>query len=90
LAAEYSSYHGICLVRLGRYHDAEQPLHHAYDRPCAAYLQKHAQTRAVVTALAEMCDHTSRATEAGKWRVTLTQLEAATQPATSPTTNSRF
>ncbi len=83
IAAEYVSFYGPCLVRLGRYEDAEQPLRDAYAKLCSAGLERHARTRVVLEALAEVCDHTTRPDEAAEWRANLKALQA-TQPATNP------
>ncbi len=87
--ARHMSLYGPCLAGLGRYEQAEQPLHEAHQRLTSAGLTTDPRMRAVLEALADVCDHTKRPDEAADWRAKLKELEAATQPATRPATNPR-
>jgi tetratricopeptide (TPR) repeat protein len=82
--ALYSSGHGPCLVKIGRYADAERPLLEAYRQLDETGQLEHPVSRAVVRALAEVFNHTNRPEEAAKWRAELAKLEAATRPASGP------
>jgi tetratricopeptide (TPR) repeat protein len=79
------SLYGQCLMQLHRYAEAEQPLRQAYQRGKQASPPNHLIMRRALAALAEVYDHTGRPSDAGKVRVELAALEAATQPATAPT-----
>ncbi len=78
-AAIFVARYGVCLVKLGKYVQAEKPLRDAYERLRQTQQVKSAAMRDVITALAEVCRHTARPEEAEKWRA---QLEATTLPAT--------
>jgi hypothetical protein len=82
--ALYSSGHGPCLVKIGRYADAERPLLEAYRQLDETGQLEHPVSRAVVRALAEVFNHTNRPEEAAKWRAELAKLEAATRPSSGP------
>jgi hypothetical protein len=84
LAARYLSLWGPCLVKLGRYAEAEPPLREARERLYSAGLAKDQRMLTVLSALAEVCDRTNRPEEAAQWRAKLRELEAATRPATRP------
>ena len=83
-AAHCLSLHGPCLVRLGRYAEAEEPLRVAHARLAQTGQGKQKRMREVLKSLAEVCDRTGRPDEAAKWRAELTAAEAATRPATAP------
>jgi tetratricopeptide (TPR) repeat protein len=83
-AALFVSHWGPCLVQLGRYAEAEPPLRHAYDRLSAAQQEQGEHMRRVLTALAEVCDHTNRPDESASWGMKLQLLRAASQPASAP------
>ena len=84
-AAAYVACYGPCLVKLGKYEQAEGPLREAYRRLEETGRDDHA-LRLVVSGFIGMCDHTNRPEEAAKWRAELARLRAATQPASLPTT----
>jgi tetratricopeptide (TPR) repeat protein len=88
--AEAISHYGPCLVKLGRYTDAEQPLREAERRLRETGQSQTENMGRVLSGLAEMCDHTKRPDEGVKWRGDLAKLQAATQPSlphgTQPTT----
>jgi hypothetical protein len=75
------SFWGVSLAQMHRYADAEPPLIESHRRLMETGLNKILQARLVVAALADLCDHTNRPTEAAKWRDQLHTLEAATRPA---------
>jgi non-specific serine/threonine protein kinase/serine/threonine-protein kinase len=80
-AARLISDYGPCLVMLSKYGQARGPLSEAHKRLTQEGLQRDERMRVVVWALAEMYDHTGRATEAARWRDELSRLRSATQPA---------
>jgi tetratricopeptide (TPR) repeat protein len=84
--ALYISGHGLCLVKLGRYSDAEQPLLDAYRQLNDTGQKEHPAYRAVVRSLAEVFSHTNRPDDAAKLRAELAKLEAATRPSSGPAT----
>ena len=88
--AEAISHYGPCLVKLGRYTEAEQPLREAERRLRETGQSRTENMHRVMSALAELCDQTNRAEEAVKWRADVAKLQAATQPSpghdTQPTT----
>jgi non-specific serine/threonine protein kinase/serine/threonine-protein kinase len=81
-AAIWISDYGPCLVSMSRYTEAEQPLLEAYDR-LKRFPAQSQKTRlaVVVSALAEMYDHTARPDDAARWREEGSNLRAATQRA---------
>ena len=82
IAARHLSLYGPCLVKLGRYEEAEPPLRDAHERLAAAGLSNDPRMAAVLAALAEVCERTDRRAEAARWR-------AAIQPATAPAAAAR-
>ena len=80
-AARFRSAYGVFLAERARYADAEPPLRDAYERLVQTQQQRHERTRAVVSALAEVTEHTGRGEEAARWRAELARLRATTQPA---------
>ncbi|WP_428936842.1 tetratricopeptide repeat protein [Fontivita pretiosa] len=74
---------GTLLRAAGRLSDAETLFAQAYRTIQSRGLQKHEVARSVVAALAEICDHTGRPTDAARWRAELAALEATTRPATT-------
>ncbi|MGH7179574.1 MAG: tetratricopeptide repeat protein, partial [Tepidisphaeraceae bacterium] len=83
-AALYMSGYGVCMAKLGKLREAEEPLLEAYRRLGSAGLANHERTREVIYALARVCEHTNRPEEAAKWRAELASLVAATQHTTEP------
>jgi eukaryotic-like serine/threonine-protein kinase len=86
--AAYVSGYGVCLARLGRYAEAEEPLLKAHARLIAAKQQEKRVTRDVAEALALVYAKLGRSDDAARWNTELTTLIAATQPVPSPTTTS--
>jgi tetratricopeptide (TPR) repeat protein len=90
VAAQLMMNYGPCLVRLGRYEQADAPLREAARRLRETNQAKTPRMRDVLAALAAVCDHTNRAQEAASLRAELQSLPApaATRPAsaTKPTT----
>jgi serine/threonine protein kinase len=87
VAAVLMAPHGPCLVRLGRYDEAEAPLREAHRRLVETKQSNSPRMREVLAALAEVCERTGRADEAAQWRDELESLQARpTTPATRPTT----
>ncbi|CAN5331352.1 hypothetical protein BH09PLA1_BH09PLA1_24400 [soil metagenome] len=85
LAAIYMTGYGRCLVKLGRYAEAEQPLREAYDRLLANKLSSHRVVPEVLTALTELYAKTDRPTDAEQWKAKLAEFAppARHPPATS-------
>jgi serine/threonine protein kinase len=71
---------GPCLVKLGRYEEAEKPLLEARRRLAEAGMGRSGPMRDVLGALVNLCEKTNRPDEAEKWRAEL----AATGPASRP------
>jgi tetratricopeptide (TPR) repeat protein len=82
--AQYVSFYGPCLAKLGRYAEAEHPLRDAMDRLRATDQTRGEHMRRVLSALADVCQHTARPDEAARWRVELAALSPSTRPATGP------
>ena len=80
-AARRMSHHGRCLVKLGRFEEAEPRLRAAYERLVQSGQERHEFTRGVVSSLIEVAEHAGRADEAARWRAELGRLRATTQPA---------
>jgi tetratricopeptide (TPR) repeat protein len=80
--AEAIAHYGPCLVKLGRYTEAEQPLREAERRLRETGQGQTENMQRVMSALAEVCEHTDRPDEAAQWRAELSALQATTQPAT--------
>jgi tetratricopeptide (TPR) repeat protein/predicted Ser/Thr protein kinase len=87
--AKFQSQYGPCLVKLGRYAEADEPLRVAYGKLKATAQEGHRQFRIVLECLIQVADATNHPDDAAKWRAELAALEAATQPATSPATAPR-
>jgi len=85
--AEFMCGYGVCLVGMGRYADAEEPLRVAMDRVRKGPDPGGYPMRKLARAMIDLCDHTNRPDEAAKWRTELSALQAATQPASQPATN---
>jgi serine/threonine protein kinase/tetratricopeptide (TPR) repeat protein len=85
--AEFMCGYGVCLVALGRYAEAEQPLRAAMDRVRKGSEPDGYHMRSLTLAMIEVCDHTNRPEDAAKWRSELRRLEATTHPATQATSN---
>ena len=81
--AEAISHYGPCLVKLGRYSEAEQPLREAERRLRQTGQEQTENMQKVVWALAEVCNRTDRPDEAAQWRAELAKLTTTTQPATA-------
>jgi serine/threonine protein kinase/tetratricopeptide (TPR) repeat protein len=81
LAAQQMEFYGLCLGKLGKFGDAETPLRTAYQRLKSTGQEKHKCMRAVLTALAEVCDANGRSEEAGKLRDELAAITPTNQPA---------
>ena len=79
------AWHGPCLVRLGRFQEAEAPLREAYTRLRDTDQASSGPMRQVLGALATVCEKSNRADEAEKWRAELRAMPAA-QPTTNPST----
>jgi serine/threonine protein kinase len=90
IAAIFTSLYGPCLAKLERYDQAEAPLREAYRRMRDTGQAKDSRMRIVVSALADVCEHTNRAEEAARLRSELQTLQPyqTTRPATNPTTRS--
>ena len=79
--ARYASKYGLLLARVDRFSEAEKPLREAYDRLIATGQPNVSETRAVLRALAQVCQATGRADEATTLDRQLASLEAATRAA---------
>jgi serine/threonine protein kinase len=80
-AARRMSYHGPCLVKLGRFAQAEPLLLEAFARLQKTGQETDERTIAVVAALADVCAHRGRPEEAERWRSELSRLRPSTKPA---------
>ncbi len=83
--AAWMSRYGPCLVRLGRYADAEVPLLEAHRRLAQSGQTSSNSMRNVLTALVEMYDHTNRPGDAARCRAELAAIDASTRPDTTAT-----
>jgi non-specific serine/threonine protein kinase/serine/threonine-protein kinase len=70
---------GPCLVRVGRYQDAEAPLREAYRRLIETDQRVTKEMSRVLGGLASVCENTGRPDEAGQWRAELEALLASTR-----------
>jgi serine/threonine protein kinase len=68
LGASYIAGYGLCLVRLTRYEQAEQPLRAAYERLRDAGPSEARMMQEVVAGLALVADHAGKPDEAARWR----------------------
>jgi eukaryotic-like serine/threonine-protein kinase len=75
--------YGICLARLKKFEQAEQPLREGYRALVDCGQRNHRETRELLMSLAQTCDHTSRPDEAVQWRAQLSAWEASTKPASA-------
>jgi hypothetical protein len=85
-AAVFMAWHGPCLVRLGRFAEAEAPLREAYKRLRETGQVNTGPMRQVLDGLATVCEKSDRAEEAVKWRAELRAIMPTTQSATLPAT----
>jgi non-specific serine/threonine protein kinase/serine/threonine-protein kinase len=83
-AAQFMAKYGPCLVRLGRYNQAEAPLREAHRRLIETEQQASSRMREVLEELVVLCEQTNRPDEAAKFRDELRQLQASSQPTTQP------
>jgi serine/threonine protein kinase/tetratricopeptide (TPR) repeat protein len=67
-AARFMAEHGPCLVRLGRYEQAEVPLREAYRRLSDTQQANSPAMRQTLEALADVCERTDRAEDARRLR----------------------
>jgi tetratricopeptide (TPR) repeat protein len=84
--ALYVARYGVCLARLGKFDQAEQPLRDGQRAMLEAGQGKHRDMREVLSSLAQTCDHTNHGEEAASWRAQLSAWEASTRPSTRTTT----
>jgi tetratricopeptide (TPR) repeat protein len=84
IAAVYVSRYGPCLVKLGKYDQAEQPLREAERRLRQTGQANSREMRGVLAGLAEVCDQTDRPDEAARWRAELARIQPASGPASNP------
>jgi tetratricopeptide (TPR) repeat protein len=82
-AAGYLAVYGPCLVRVGKYEQAEAPLREAYRRLVETRQTSGGPMRRVLEGLVALCEHANRSDEAEQWRQ---QLRAIPPPASKPTT----
>ena len=66
--ARYAAGYAFCLVKLGGYAEAEQPLLEAKAQFESANMSRDQRMRDVLRALADVAKHTGRADEAARWR----------------------
>jgi non-specific serine/threonine protein kinase/serine/threonine-protein kinase len=66
--ARYAAGYGLCLVKLQRYVEAEQPLLESHLHFESANMPRDKRMRDVVRALADVAEHTGRSDEAARWR----------------------
>ena len=85
-AARFMAGWGPCLVRLGRYGDAEAPLREAHRRLLETDQRVTKEMARVLGGLASVCERTGRAEEEGRWRAELEALLATTRAAAAATT----
>jgi hypothetical protein len=78
------SHWGPCLAQLDRHAEAEAPLREALERLMSTEQTKGEHLRRVLTALADVCDHTNRPEEAAAWRARLNDLQPSTRPTVIP------
>jgi tetratricopeptide (TPR) repeat protein len=74
---------GICLTKLGRYNQADAPLHEAYKRLDASGLRRGKAMFEVMAALADTAAHTNHSEDAAKWTADLAELRASTRVSTT-------
>ena len=84
-AARFMAGWGPCLVRLGRYNEAEAPLFEAYLRLQETDQRVTKEMARVIGGLASVCEKTGRAEEADRWRGELEALLASTRAAAATT-----
>jgi serine/threonine protein kinase/Tfp pilus assembly protein PilF len=82
--ARWMAPYGLCLMRLGRYADAELPLLEAHRRLEATRQADSPWTRRVIQGLIRIYEQTGRPDQATRWTALLAASDAATAPATAP------
>jgi tetratricopeptide (TPR) repeat protein len=82
-SARYTAAYAVCLVRLKRFDEAEQPLLEAKKRLETANMQTSSWMRQVIASLVLVCDNARRTEEASRWRAEVKRLDALLKPATS-------
>jgi hypothetical protein len=87
-AAAFMGEWGVCLVRLGRYPEAEAPLLEAHRRLTETSQQTTTIMSRVLGSLQVVCEQTDRPDEAARWRGQRETLIATTRATSRPTTSS--
>jgi non-specific serine/threonine protein kinase/serine/threonine-protein kinase len=82
-AAANMTHWGLCLARLSRYEQAEEPLREAHRRLRAAAVMNGKAMQDVLTALISVCQHRNETEDVAAFRAELAESQAATKPASS-------
>jgi tetratricopeptide (TPR) repeat protein len=87
MRVNYMSRLGLTLIQMSRYHEAEGALRQTFDTMVAVGIDRGNLAETILSALADVCERTSRPDEAANWREKIAASQATTRSASAPVTD---